>query len=911
MTMNLLPSQATDVAKVAAALRSLGVGKGDVVCGFMPNAYETIVSALGTAAIGAAWSSASLDFGPGGVLDRFKQVKPKVIFTVNATTYKRKLFDLRRKVDEIVSELPTLEKVILINYKSALPVNLSDYKCKEKLAMYEDFVANFSGAKPSYERVPFGHPLFVMFSSGTTGVPKAMVHTVGGTLLKHLEEHLIQNDARQQDSMFFYTTCGWMMWNWSISFLAFGSRLILYDESPLEPDHYVIPKIISDSKATIIGMGAQLYDRFEKIDAKRNLCKEFGLGAVRLVLSTGSPLKEAIFRYINAKLAPGAVIGSISGGTDIIGCFMGATLSKSVIPGQCTVPYLGHEIKSFNPRGEAIQDQQGELVCLTPFPSMPSHFLNDTDGSRYSKAYFERFPGVWAHGDYCIIDSATGGITMLGRSDATLNRGGVRMGTAEIYNVVDTFAEIADSIVVGRQIPQEKDEEILLFVKLSPGSVLDDHLRLAICKTIRERQSPRHVPNKIIPIADIPYTNSGKKLKEDELKELFKTHGEVAECYLSGKGFAFVNMDTRAHAESAKEALDGTQHRGRTLRVRFAMHGAAVRVKELSHTVSNEMLYNVFSNFGEVERAIHVVDEKGRPTGEGIIEFERKPAANEAIAQIRDKVFLITACPKPLVAEPVEAKDEDDGLFERNVPRTPQLQKEREVGPRFPPQNTFEFAYGQKWKELYEVEKQRRALLEDELREGRKRLEADMEIAYQDYQAQMLREDLQRRQQELERLEAARRERMSNMGPPSINMGRGGPPPHMVPPPFQSQQQPNPFSGGPPGPFGVPSLAVPPPTHHHQQQHPQHQQQQFAPPPQQGNPNGPRPNVIEGVQRLLQLFKNDDGRGAGPGNQQNMQQNHPGGAFNNYQPRYGASGDHYGGGSDAFGNQPPMKRERR
>ncbi|CAJ0572789.1 unnamed protein product, partial [Mesorhabditis spiculigera] len=692
MTMNLLPSQATDVAKVAAALRSLGVGKGDVVCGFMPNAYETIVSALGTAAIGAAWSSASLDFGPGGVLDRFKQVKPKVIFTVNATTYKRKLFDLRRKVDEIVSELPTLEKVILINYKSALPVNLSDYKCKEKLAMYEDFVANFSGAKPSYERVPFGHPLFVMFSSGTTGVPKAMVHTVGGTLLKHLEEHLIQNDARQQDSMFFYTTCGWMMWNWSISFLAFGSRLILYDESPLEPDHYVIPKIISDSKATIIGMGAQLYDRFEKIDAKRNLCKEFGLGAVRLVLSTGSPLKEAIFRYINAKLAPGAVIGSISGGTDIIGCFMGATLSKSVIPGQCTVPYLGHEIKSFNPRGEAIQDQQGELVCLTPFPSMPSHFLNDTDGSRYSKAYFERFPGVWAHGDYCIIDSATGGITMLGRSDATLNRGGVRMGTAEIYNVVDTFAEIADSIVVGRQIPQEKDEEILLFVKLSPGSVLDDHLRLAICKTIRERQSPRHVPNKIIPIADIPYTNSGKKVE--------------------------------------------------------------IAVKQIVN-------------------------------------------------------------------------------------------------------------------------------------------------------------DLQRRQQELERLEAARRERMSNMGPPSINMGRGGPPPHMVPPPFQSQQQPNPFSGGPPGPFGVPSLAVPPPTHHHQQQHPQHQQQQFAPPPQQGNPNGPRPNVIEGVQRLLQLFKNDDGRGAGPGNQQNMQQNHPGGAFNNYQPRYGASGDHYGGGSDAFGNQPPMKRERR
>ncbi|CAJ0928236.1 unnamed protein product, partial [Mesorhabditis belari] len=502
-----------DVGRLANALRQSGVTKDDVVCGFMPNSYETIVAALATAALGAAWSSASLDFGPSGVLDRFKQVKPKVMFTVNATTYKQKLFDLREKIDEIVGELPSVEKVILINNKTISPIKIVEYKCRDRLILYEDFVGNSAETGLTFERIPFGHPLFVMFSSGTTGVPKAMVHTVGGTLLKHIEEHQIQNDANDEDSMFFYTTCGWMMWNWTISLLALGGRLILYDESPLEPDHYVMPKIIGHSKATIIGMGAQLYDRFEKIDPKKNLCKQFDLQAVRLVLSTGSPLKEAIFEYINACLAPGAVIGSISGGTDIIGCFMGTTLSKRVVPGQCTAPFLGMDVKAFNLKGESLLDEQGELVCLKPFPSMPSHFLNDKDKSKYLKAYFERFPGVWAHGDYCIIDSQSGGITMLGRSDATLNRGGVRMGTAEIYNVVDTFVEIADCIVVGRQIPNEKDEEILLFVKLSDGAALDDHLRTSICKAIRERQSPRHVPNKIIPITDIPYTNSGKKVE--------------------------------------------------------------------------------------------------------------------------------------------------------------------------------------------------------------------------------------------------------------------------------------------------------------------------------------------------------------------------------------------------------------
>ncbi|CAB3402441.1 unnamed protein product [Caenorhabditis bovis] len=363
--------------------------------------------------------------------------------------------------------------------------------------------------------------------------------------------------------------------------------------------------------------------------------------------------------------------------------------------------------------------------------------------------------------------------------------------------------------------------------------------------------------------------NLPNEVQENELKEMFSAHGEIAECYLSGKGFAFLRLDTRAHAESAKEAIDGRVIHGRQIRVRFAVHGAALRVKELSPTVSNEMLYHAFSHFGDVERAVHIVDDKGRPTGEGIVEFERKPHCNEAMTVIREKVFLLTASPKPLVVEVMEPRDEDDGLAERLIPRTPALSKERELGPRFPPPNSFEYAYGLKWKELYAIEKQRRAQLEEELREARRRLETDMELAYQDYQAQMLREDLQRRQQELERLEAARRERMRGMmGPPGAN-SMSVPPPHSGYPPQAFMGGPPPFAapqqgfGQPPGMFnpgGPPGGPMMGPG---------------GPPP--GGPGGPphpgppRTNMIEGVQRLLQIFKNDNGAAANLLNRQNEQ----------------------------------------
>ncbi|CAG9537680.1 unnamed protein product [Cercopithifilaria johnstoni] len=418
--------------------------------------------------------------------------------------------------------------------------------------------------------------------------------------------------------------------------------------------------------------------------------------------------------------------------------------------------------------------------------------------------------------------------------------------------------------------------------------------------------------------------NLPNDLKEQELKELFAPHGDIAECYLSGKGFAFLRLDTRAHAESAKEAIDGKIIHGRPVRVRFAVHGAALRVKELSPTVSNEMLYHAFSAFGEVERAVHIVDEKGKPTGEGIVEFERKPSANEALHQIREKVFLLTASPKPLVVEMLEPRDEDDGLAERMIQRSAMLQKEREVGPRFPPANSFEYVFGLKWKELYEVERQRRAQLEEELKEARRRLEADMDLAYQDYQTQLLREDLARRQQELERLEAAKRERMAQVaarrgemptllgnlaGGPSGPQGMangpggmsGGPPPREFfvagsgggGGPFNSSGQ-----GGPEGPRGQEMMGRGPPDMQRGGP-PQIDNPGRGPPFQQGGHGGPvnqgggpDPTLVQGVQKLLQIFRADAPRPGGP------QQGVP--------PSFGSPGGPGPGGFRGPGGPGPM-----
>ncbi|CAD6193123.1 unnamed protein product [Caenorhabditis auriculariae] len=502
-----------DVYRVATSLRNFGIGKEDTVCGFLPNNYETAVAMFATAAVGASWCSASVDFGPAGVLDRFKQVNPKILFTVNSVTYKRKHHDLSPKLNEIVAGLPSLEKVVVMTKFTNEPLNLENYKEASKFQAVDDFKVPFDKVpeKFEYTMVPFSQPLFVMFSSGTTGIPKAMVHTVGGTLLKHVEEHILQGDSRSYDRMFFYTTCGWMMWNWMVSFLYCGGSLVLYDESPLEPDNHILMKIISRNKATMIGMGAKLYDEFVKMNYR--FCDSYSLAQVRTVYSTGSPLKHETFDFINTHINPAALIASISGGTDIIGCFMGGVHSLPVNSGECQCFFLGMDIAAYDEEGKPVENEQGELVCLKPFPSMPSHFLGDKDRSKYKKAYFEKYDGIWAHGDYCKINSRTGGVVMLGRSDATLNRGGVRIGTAEIYAVVETFLEVSDSIVAGKTVDEGSDELVILFLKMNAGYELNDELRKKICTRIRNEMSPRHVPNKILEVEQVPYTNSGKKVE--------------------------------------------------------------------------------------------------------------------------------------------------------------------------------------------------------------------------------------------------------------------------------------------------------------------------------------------------------------------------------------------------------------
>uniref|UniRef100_A0A1I7Z832 Acetoacetyl-CoA synthetase n=1 Tax=Steinernema glaseri TaxID=37863 RepID=A0A1I7Z832_9BILA len=501
-----------DVAFVASALRKHGTGVGDHVCGYLPNMYETTVAMLATAAIGAVWSSASVDFGVVGVCDRFRQVVPKVLFTVDGVTYKGKRHCLKDKVNAIVQDLVSIEHVVVIPFLKT-SVDRKDYEKHEKFVAWNDFKHCVSTKPLPLEclQVPFSHPLFVLFSSGTTGTPKAMVHTVGGTLLKHVEEHIVQANMKSSDVILFYTTCGWMMWNWLMSVLYTGASLVLYDESPLEPDAHILIKLCASTKATILGMGAKIYDEYTK--RGEDFYSMYDLKQLRLVLSTGSPLKPASFDYINEYIRPGVVIGSISGGTDIVGCFMGCTLNLPVVRGECQHLYLGMDVHAYDHNGQSVEDEQGELVCVAPFPSMPSHFIGDNNGQRYKRAYFEKYPNIWAHGDFCLINSQTKGVVMLGRSDTTLNRGGVRIGTAEIYSVVDGIEGVEDCIVAGQIIPEADDEHIILFLKMRNGFSLDADIISLIKSRIRTQMSPRHVPNAFHAVPDIPYTNSGKKVE--------------------------------------------------------------------------------------------------------------------------------------------------------------------------------------------------------------------------------------------------------------------------------------------------------------------------------------------------------------------------------------------------------------
>ena len=487
------------VARFGAALRAAGVAPGDRVAAVLPNAPETIVAALGAASVGAIWSSCSPDFGAAGVLDRFGQIAPKWLLVCDGYVYGGKRFDVREKAEEVLAGLPSVERCVLVPYleeRPALPARMQPWQ-----GIHE----RHAGATPEFARLPFDHPLTILFSSGTTGAPKCIVHGAGGTLLQHLKEHRLHVDLRAGDRFFYFTTCGWMMWNWLVSGLASDATLCLYDGSPMHPDAAALFHWAARERVAVFGASAKFYDGVAKSGAEP--ARDADLGAVRTLLSTGSPLAPESFDFLHEKVAPHAQLASISGGTDIVSCFVLGCPLLPVWRGEIQARGLGMAVDVFDEDGRPVRGQKGELVCTAPFPSMPLGFWNDPDGARYRAAYFERFPGVWCHGDFAEI-TPHDGVVIHGRSDAVLNPGGVRIGTAEIYRQVEQEDSVIESLAIAQE--WQNDVRVVLFVRLREGAALDDALRARIAQRIRANATPRHVPARIVQVADIPRTRSGK-----------------------------------------------------------------------------------------------------------------------------------------------------------------------------------------------------------------------------------------------------------------------------------------------------------------------------------------------------------------------------------------------------------------
>lgn len=493
-----------EVARVAKSLRAGGVGPRDRVVGFMPNMSQAVVAMLAAVSLGAVWSSCSPDFGIKGVLDRFGQIKPKVLFTANGYAFKGRNFDSLGKIADILKDLPTIEKVVVVPYTEASP----DISQVPKAVHYADFKASESGLDIHFEQLPFDHPLYIMYSSGTTGLPKCMVQSAGGILVHHMKELVLHTNLTREDTIFYFTTCGWMMWNWLVSSLAVGASVVLFDGNPFHPDPGALWQMAGDEEVTVFGTSAGYIAALQNSGLRP--ADAYDLSHLRAVLSTGSPLSAEGFEFVYDAVKTDLQLASIAGGSDLNGCFALGNPMLPVYRGELQCRGLGMWVEAFDDNGRPVYNQQGELVCLAPFPSMPIYFWDDPDGSKYHSAYFDVYPNIWRHGDFIEVNDR-GGVVIYGRSDATLNPGGVRIGTAEIYRQVEQFEEIADSLVIGQN--WENDVRVILFVKLVVGVELSDALANDIRRTIRENASPRHVPAKIIPVPDIPYTLNMKKVE--------------------------------------------------------------------------------------------------------------------------------------------------------------------------------------------------------------------------------------------------------------------------------------------------------------------------------------------------------------------------------------------------------------
>ena len=517
-----------EVSRVAQAMRAKGIVAGDRVGGYMPNMPQTIIAMLAAVSIGAIWSSCSPDFGVQGVLDRFGQIEPKMIFVCDGYFYNGKAHDILEKTSEILRHLPSVKFTVVVPYCYSSPVIEDIFNG----ISWDNFVADYDVLEIEFARLPFNHPLYIMYSSGTTGVPKCIIHGAGGTLLKHLSEHLLHSDEKPGDRVFYFTTCGWMMWNWLVSGLATEATLLLYDGSPFYPDGNVLFDFAAEEKMTIFGTSAKFIDAAAKAGIRPRDTHD--LSTLKTILSTGSPLMPESFDYVYDAIKADVCLSSIAGGTDIVSCFVGGHPGQPVWRGEIQAKGLGMKVEVRDDQGNVLgPGEKGELTCSKSFPSMPIRFWNDPTGDKYHAAYFDKFPGLWCHGDY-VAETDHGGLVIYGRSDAVLNPGGVRIGTAEIYREAEQIDEVIESLVVGQQ--RAGDVRVVLFVRLREGISLTDDLRDQIRKRIRSNTTPRHVPEIILDVPDIPRTKSGKIV---ELAVQRVLHGE-----------AIKNLDALANPEA-------------------------------------------------------------------------------------------------------------------------------------------------------------------------------------------------------------------------------------------------------------------------------------------------------------------------------------------------------------------------